>query len=77
VFLKGDNKSDCEQFFAHCLDIGGIKIKNTKLWRGVLPVGQGRSETEAQQSLVGLRLRSELLERVTPGDQIMKWMATC
>lgn len=27
-YLKGANKSDCAHFIAHCLDAGGLKIKN-------------------------------------------------
>ncbi|HEV8693635.1 MAG TPA: amidase domain-containing protein [Lysobacter sp.] len=28
VFLKGDNKSDCAHFIAHCLNAGGIRVAN-------------------------------------------------
>jgi hypothetical protein len=39
VFLKGENKSDCAHFIAHCLAAGGIVIKNDDQGTAFCPHG--------------------------------------
>jgi hypothetical protein len=54
VYLKGENKSDCAHFLAHCLAAGGIKIKNPDPANQLCPHGLAVRVVDLVEALKGL-----------------------
>lgn len=71
VFLSGQNKSDCAHFIAHCLNAGGIVIKNSDPQTKFCPQGLAVRNPVIVDSLRQLATRFENIKEIDLSDTIV------
>ena len=71
VFLKGENKSDCAHFIAHCLHAGGIKVRNTDAASQLCPQGLAYRNTDLVAELKRLAGLFENVKAIDLSDTIV------
>lgn len=71
VFLKGNNKSDCAHFLAHCLDAGGVRIKNTNSGTAFCPHGLAVRNTDIEAELKRLAAKYDNIHEIDLSDAIV------
>ncbi|MEP2980441.1 MAG: amidase domain-containing protein [Lentilitoribacter sp.] len=71
VYLKGENKSDCAHFLAHCLAAGGIKILNKNPGTAFCKHGLAVRNTDIEAELKQLEKQFDNVKAIGLSDAIV------